>query len=112
VQDHVVLLLGVAPPAHGATCRSDDGTGFDCGAAASNALASLLRETPAACRLSGHDELGRPYAIYKASGTELNRAAAAAGWARSDSAQPSLKREEDAARTERRGLWAMRDPSW
>jgi endonuclease YncB( thermonuclease family) len=112
VQDHVVRLLGVAPPARGVTCRSPDGAGFDCGAAASNALASLVRETPVACRLSGQDEQGRAYAVCEASGTELNRAVIAAGWARADSTEPSLKRDEDVARTEHRGLWAMREPSW
>jgi endonuclease YncB( thermonuclease family) len=107
VRDHVVRLLGVDPPVRGATCRTSDGTGMDCGAVASNALAALVRETPVACRLNGHDDFGRSFAVCDASGRELNRAVIAAGWARADSARPALKRDEDAARTERRGLWAM-----
>jgi endonuclease YncB( thermonuclease family) len=113
LRDRVVLLLGVDPPVHGATCRSRDGTGFDCGAAATNVLAALVRETRVACRLSGHDEMGRPFAVCEASGTELNSAVIAAGYARADQALPALKRDEDAARTEGRGLWATtRDQSW
>ena len=113
VRDHVVRLLGVDPPARGATCRTNDGAGLDCGAVASNALAALVRETPVACRLNGHDDLGRSFAVCDASGQELNRAVIAAGWARADRTRPALKRDEDAARTERRGLWAMAgDPSW
>ena len=112
LQDHVVRLLGVDPPVRGATCRSHDGTGFDCGAAATNAVAALIRETPVACRLSGHDSFGRPYAVCEASGTDLNRAVIAAGWARADRTQPSLRRDEENARTQGRGLWAARDPIW
>jgi endonuclease YncB( thermonuclease family) len=112
LQDHVVRLLGVDPPERGATCRSPDGAGFDCGAAATNALAALIREAPVACRLSGQDDFGRPYAVCEASGTELNRAVIAAGWARADRTQPSLRRDEESARTQGRGLWAARDPIW
>jgi endonuclease YncB( thermonuclease family) len=112
LQDHVVRLLGVDPPVRGATCRSHDGTGFDCGAAATNAVAALIRETPVACRLSGHDNFGRPFALCEASGTDLNRAVIAAGWARADRTQPALRRDEENARTQGRGLWAARDPNW
>ena len=106
LQDRVVRLLGVDAPVRGATCQARDGVGFDCGAAATNALAALVRETPVACRLNGHDELGRPYGVCEASGRDLNRAVIAAGWARADRALPRLKHDEDTARTERRGLWA------
>jgi endonuclease YncB( thermonuclease family) len=106
LQDRVVRLLGVDAPVRGATCRARDGAGFDCGAAATNALAELVRETPVACRLNGHDEMGRPYGVCEARGRDLNRAVIAAGWARADQALPRLKHDEDTARTERRGLWA------
>lgn len=113
LQNHVVRLLGVDPPMRGATCKASDGSGFDCGAAATNALAALVRELPVACRTRGQDELGRPYAVCEASGTDLNRAQVAAGWARADNALPALKREEAQAQAERRGLWATaRAASW
>ena len=59
-------------------------------------------------RLPDHreDRLGRPYAICRAGGTELNRAVVAAGWARADQAQPELKQAEAAARAGRLGVWA------
>jgi endonuclease YncB( thermonuclease family) len=113
LKDRVVRLLGVDPPVRGATCQASDGKGFDCGAAATNALAALVRETPVACRLNGHDELGRPFGVCEASGTELNRAVVAAGYARADRSLPALKHDEETARNQRRGLWATaRGPSW
>jgi endonuclease YncB( thermonuclease family) len=113
LQNRVVRLLGVDPPSRGTTCKASDGTGFDCGAAATNALAALVQQTPVACRLSGHDDMGRPYAICEASGTELNQAVVAAGWGRADDLLPALKGDEATARAQRRGLWAAeRDVTW
>ncbi len=113
LQNRVVRLLGVEPPMRGATCKTRDGNGFDCGAAATNALAALVREMPVACRTRGADDLGRPYAECEASGTDLNRAVVAAGWAKADRAVPALQQEEARARAERRGLWATaHDASW
>lgn len=112
LQDRVVRLLGVEPPMPGATCTASNGTEFDCGVAATNALAALVREQPVACRTRGQDDLGRPYGECEASGTDLNRAQVAAGWARADKAVPALQSAEAQARAERRGLWALaRDAS-
>ena len=63
----------------------------DCGAAATNALAAMVRELPVACRVTGMDGLGRPFAVCQASGTELNSAVIAAGWARADTTEPELQ---------------------
>jgi endonuclease YncB( thermonuclease family) len=113
LRDRVVVLQGVAPPPRGTACEPHNGSGEDCGAAATNALAALVREAPVACRITGADDLGRPYAICQASGTELNRAVIAAGWARADGDQPALKQAEEAARAEHRGVWASAHaPSW
>jgi endonuclease YncB( thermonuclease family) len=113
LRNRVVLLQGVVPPPRGTACEPHDGSGEDCGAAATNALAALVRVAPVTCRITGADGLGRPVAICHASGTELNRAVIAAGWARADGAQPGLKQAEDAARAERRGVWAsVRSPGW
>ncbi len=113
LENRVVRLLGVDAPRRGATCTASDGSGFDCGAAATNALAALVREVPVACQVRGHDELGRPYAVCQASGTELNSAVVAAGWARADAALPALKVAENTARAARRGLWAAdHNASW
>ena len=84
----------------------DDDAGQDCAAAAANALAAMLRDLPVSCRITGMDGLGRPYAVCRANGTELNSAVIAAGWARADTEQPGLKSAEQAARAAHRGVWA------
>ncbi len=112
LKDSVVRLLGVEPPARGATCRTVGGSEFDCAAAATNALAAMVREASVACSLHGHDQVGRALAVCQASGTELNQAVIAAGWARADRTQPALENDETAARTARRGLWGAQGVSW
>jgi len=108
LRDRVVRLSGVQPPARGALCSA----GRDCGAAATDALAAMVREEPVACQLSGEDRMGRPYAVCQASGTQLNQAVIAAGWARTDSTEPLLREAEATARAQRRGVWASGDASW
>jgi endonuclease YncB( thermonuclease family) len=109
LRDRVVRLSGVEPPLRGQPC----GAGQDCGAAATNALAALVREVPVACQVNGSDAMGRPYAVCQASGRELNHAVIAAGWGHADQGQPALKRAEEAARAERRGVWASgQNASW
>ena len=108
LRDRVLRLQGITPPARGTVCG---GREEDCAAAATNALAALVKETPVACRVTGADRLGRSYAVCQARGTELNLAIVAAGWARADETQPALKRAEEAARAEHRGVWA-RNPGW
>jgi endonuclease YncB( thermonuclease family) len=108
LRGRVVRLLGVDPPKRGTTCKAANGSFIDCGAAATNALAALVRESSVACLTRGQDELGRPFATCEARGTDLNRAQVAAGWALAGDALPSLKRVEDQARAGHRGLWAGR----
>jgi endonuclease YncB( thermonuclease family) len=102
----VVRLRGVGPPSHNTSCA-----GADCGAAAANALAAMVHEASVDCRTIGADELGRPFAVCRARGMELNLAIIAAGWARADGSEPDLGRAEAAARAEQRGLWAY-NSSW
>jgi endonuclease YncB( thermonuclease family) len=102
----VVRLRGVEPPSHSTLC-----SGEDCGAAAANALAAMVREAPVVCRLAGADGAGRPYGVCQAGGTELNLAVVGAGWARAQDDMPGLEAAEKTARAERRGVWA-RNPEW
>jgi endonuclease YncB( thermonuclease family) len=104
--DRVVRLFGVEPPSRGTPCGMSDNASQDCASAATNALAAMLRDLPVACRVTGVDALGRPYAICQANGAELNTAVIAAGWARADTEQPELKSAEQAARAAHRGVWA------
>ncbi len=102
IDRQVVRLLGVEPPARGESC----GSAADCGSAAANALAGLVREKPVSCALRGQDRMGRPLGACEAAGTDLNRAVVAAGWAHATGGRPDLRDAESSARAERRGLWA------
>jgi endonuclease YncB( thermonuclease family) len=102
IDRQVVRLLGVDPPPRGESC----GGAADCGSAAANALAVLVREKPVSCALHGQDRMGRPLGACDAAGTDLNRAQVAAGWARAGTARPDLRQAESSARAERIGLWA------
>jgi endonuclease YncB( thermonuclease family) len=105
IGDRVVRLWGVDPPSH-TTCADQD-----CGAAAANALAAMVRDAPVVCRIAGADRLGRAYARCQAGGKELNRAVIAAGWARATDDAPDFKSAEDQARLDNQGIWP-RDPVW
>lgn len=106
LDQRVVRLHGVAAPVRGRPCRSADGQAFDCGGAAAEQLANLVRDRAVICRLVGHDAAGRAQAICAAAGTELNRAIIAAGFARAAPGEPALSAAEAEARAARRGLWA------
>jgi endonuclease YncB( thermonuclease family) len=112
LSDRVVRLSGISVPARGETCRDASGRDFDCGVAAANALAALVRETSVDCQLRGTDGMGRAFAVCEAGGRELNRALVDAGWARADSSIPALEAAESTARDQRRGLWASGQNSW
>lgn len=101
-----VRLLGLDAPERGQTCRRADGTEFDCGAAATDMLAGLLRDQRVRCRLHGNDRYGRALAVCEAGGRELNSALVTAGFAVARDELPPLKVLEAEARAARRGLWA------
>lgn len=104
--DRVVRLRGVEPPLHSTPCSDED-----CGAAAANALAAMVRDAPVVCRVVGTDRSGRPYGVCQADGTELSQAVVAAGWARAQDDTPGLRAAEKTARAEKRGVWAH-NPIW
>lgn len=106
LDQRVVRLHGVAAPVRGRPCQGADGHEFDCGGAAAERLANLVRDRAVTCRLVGHDAAGRAQAICAAGGTELNRAIVAAGFARATPGEPALSAAEAEARAARRGLWA------
>ena len=99
----VIRLSGVEAPNFGDTC----GRGArDCGGAATTALAGLVRDRRVECRLSGHDDMGRPYAACDANGMDLSSAIVASGWARAQQDRPALADLELRARKQGAGLWA------
>jgi endonuclease YncB( thermonuclease family) len=106
LHDRVVRLAGIDAPSRGEACHRPDGSGVDCGVAAANALAGLVRQYPVECTLRGHDAAGRPLARCTSHGTGLNLALVEAGWARAEPAEPDMSGAETEARAARRGLWA------
>lgn len=107
LRDRVVRLDGVTSPPRGETCRDRSGQELDCGAAATNALAALVRDAGIDCTLRGRDPNGRPLATCVTLAGPVNQALVLAGWARADVSAPALVTAESQARAARRGLWAM-----
>jgi endonuclease YncB( thermonuclease family) len=105
VGDRVVRLDGIAAPTRGSTCHAASQADMDCGAAAAEALASLVRGSPVNCTIRGHDGQGRPVGNCRAGGTWLNEALVLDGWARAETAD--LRQPEATARAARRGIWRM-----
>ncbi len=109
LRETVLRLHGVIAPMRGQQCRGAEGAQFDCGAAASEALAALVRGHAVACRLDGRDEAGFPQGHCEAGGVALNEAVVAAGWARADPHAPELVSAETAARGRHVGIWRAGD---
>jgi endonuclease YncB( thermonuclease family) len=106
IGETTIRLMGLDAPERGQTCRRADGTSFDCGAAATDVLAGLVRDRRVDCRLRGADRYGRSLAICQAGGRELNSALVSSGFALARTELPPLEVLEAEARAARRGLWA------
>lgn len=104
--DRTLRLAGLLSPQRGQTCSTASGAGFDCGAAAAQALAQLVRDRDLSCRVQGRDRFGRALGVCQANGLETNTALVAAGWALADADAEALVKVEAAARAEGRGLWS------
>jgi endonuclease YncB( thermonuclease family) len=104
--DRVVRLDGLIAPERGEMCPSVGSGETDCGAAAANALASLVRDTRVECNWAGRDPVGRPLAVCSARGVDINQALVSAGWARAGAGHPAMLAAEQQAKAARRGLWA------
>jgi endonuclease YncB( thermonuclease family) len=102
LNETIVRLFGVSAPSRGQPC---EGGGGDCGAASAAALAALVRNRDVTCQLAGRDREGFARGICQASGTELNRAQVAAGWARVRGDAPALDEVQAGAKAARLGLW-------
>lgn len=106
LKDRVVRLAGINPPARGDTCHATDGSGFDCGVAAANALAALVRGHAVECTMQNHDGDGRPVGTCVAEGAALSQTLVASGWARAEHGDAALVMAEGRARAAGLGLWA------
>jgi endonuclease YncB( thermonuclease family) len=105
VGEHVVRLAGIAAPQRGSVCHGEAQTELDCGSAAANALAALVRGRFVDCAIRGHDPQGRPAADCSVGGRRLNVALVQDGWARAEAAD--LQDAEAAARAAGRGIWRL-----
>jgi endonuclease YncB( thermonuclease family) len=103
--DTVVRLSGVAVPARGQRCRAED-QGYDCGAAAAAALASLVRGEDLDCRLQGRDGQGFALAACSVGPNDVALSMVTDGWAHAAAGDPVLRHAEQAARAARRGIWS------
>ena len=101
IGDDVVHLAGITAPARDTLCRSPAGAEQDCGVAAANALAALVRKGPIECAIQGHDPRGRPVADCQSGGVSLSEAQVRDGWARAQTA--ALKQTEAAAQRRQAG---------
>ncbi len=106
LNDRVVRLTGIVPPARGDTCHAKDGAGFDCGVAAANALAAMVSGHAVECTLRGHDDGGRPLGSCATEGAALNHSLVATGWARAEPGDAALRNAEAEARDAGLGVWA------
>ena len=104
--DRTVQLAGVKTAERGAICAAANGARFDCGAAAANALARMIRDASIDCALNGSGQGGRPLAVCIAGGRDINLTMIASGWARAEPGMEALGDAERRARADRRGLWA------
>ena len=104
LRDTVVRLDGIDAPARGQTCQGSGG-GYDCGAAAAQALATMVRGHSVICHLAGRDGAGFAEARCEAAGAQLNRALIAGGFARARATAADLADAQDSARSQKRGLW-------
>ncbi|MDJ0390504.1 thermonuclease family protein [Roseomonas sp. E05] len=104
--DRTLRLAGLLSPQRGQTCTTASGVGFDCGAAAAEALARLVEGRDVVCRVQGRDHFGRALGTCKAGALNANAALVEAGWALADEDAPDLAKAEAAAHDAKRGLWS------
>lgn len=95
-------LDGVDAPELQQTCERN-GRSYACGRLARRALGSWLARGKLVCRVAGADRYGRDLALCAVDGEDVNAALVREGVA---VAYGRYEREEAAARTDRRGLWA------
>jgi endonuclease YncB( thermonuclease family) len=109
--DRTLRLSGIEAPARGLRCTDGEGRGFDCGAAAAEALARLVAGRDLVCRVHGRDRFGRAIGACTTGTADVNASLVDGGWARAAQGSGGLAAAEAGARAERRGLWAGRFPS-
>ncbi|MDT0684613.1 thermonuclease family protein [Roseicyclus sp. F158] len=107
VDDERVRLFGIDAPESDQSCARPDGTAWQCGQAATQALEAMIVAGQVDCEVRDVDRYGRSVAICQSGSVELNREMVAQGLA---VAYREYSRryvgDERAAREIDRGIWA------
>jgi endonuclease YncB( thermonuclease family) len=111
VQGHRVRLAGIDSPEIGQTCKGHDGTSYDCGDAAREAMVHLIAGRRVRCSGKDIDRYGRPVVTCTADGDALSLneqmvmrgQAVAYDYGRNVS---PYHRDEDMARRAGLGIWS------
>jgi endonuclease YncB( thermonuclease family) len=101
-----IRLHGIDAPERGQTCERD-GRAYRCGTEAARALDRLIGDRPVVCEVRDVDRYRRLVAMCRVGGMDLDAAMVREGWALAYRRYSmAYVDEEDAARHERRGMWA------
>lgn len=111
LRDTLVRLQGITAPMRGKSCQDATGHQFDCGEAATRALANLVRGRAVSCQIDGRDRRGFAQAQCDAGGIDLSHAMVSNGWALANPAVSDLVNAEADARQHGLGLWQVSQPS-
>jgi endonuclease YncB( thermonuclease family) len=107
VGGEVIRLHGIDAPEGEQTCRRASGAEYDCGMAASRALANAVGRSRVSCEAKDKDQYGRMVAVCRVGSTVLNELLVREGHAL---AYRRYSEEyvgaEESARTAMRGMWA------
>jgi endonuclease YncB( thermonuclease family) len=104
---HEVRLSGVDAPEGDQLCQKD-GKPYAVAGDAQKALAAIVAGKTLSCAVQSTDRQGRPIAVCKADGTDVQQAIVAAGWAY-DYARFSkglYAPQQAQAKAAKRGMWA------
>jgi len=102
----VIRLSGIAVRGADATCKGAGGKAWSCGAAAKAALTRLIRSRAVTCERSKGSEQKEFAARCSVAGADLSTWMVRQGWAEpKNSQEPALAAAEEAAKSERVGLW-------
>jgi endonuclease YncB( thermonuclease family) len=102
----VIKLSGIAVRGADATCKGAGGKAWSCGAAAKAALTRLIRSRAVTCELPKGGDQKEFAARCSVAGADLSTWMVRQGWAEpKNSQEPALAAAEEAAKSERVGLW-------
>jgi endonuclease YncB( thermonuclease family) len=104
IEGRRLRLDGIDAPEGGQSCERQ-GQRYDCGSEATRALTRIINGQPVRCEGSKRDRYGRAIVTCFAGRTDVGRELVTQGWAVAEFGETYV-REESAARSARRGLWA------